>query len=60
MQEFYLILAIIEGLANSIHNILFDNELKQNIVRKGLERSKMFNWEKCARETLFAYASIFE
>lgn len=50
----------IEGLANSIHNVLFDNELKQNIVRKGLERSKMFNWEKCARETLFAYTSIFE
>jgi glycosyltransferase involved in cell wall biosynthesis len=50
----------IDGFANLIYAILFDEELRLTIVKKGLERSKMFNWGKCARETLSVYENIFE
>jgi len=42
----------IESIAEGIYKVLTDEELRQSLIRKGLERVKMFSWEKTARETL--------
>ncbi len=39
-------------MARKLEEILFDKELRQNLISKGLSHSKNFSWEKCARETL--------
>lgn len=46
-----------EELADSIYNVFTDSDLKRSMVLKGLNRSKMFSWSKCASETLKIYKS---
>ncbi|MEK7598582.1 MAG: glycosyltransferase family 1 protein [Patescibacteria group bacterium] len=41
-----------DELAMKIGNILADENLRKNLVGKGLEQIKKFSWEKCARVTL--------
>ena len=42
----------IEELAWAMEEILSDNQLSQELIRRGLERAGMFSWDKCAEETL--------
>lgn len=44
----------VDELANEIRRILSDKELRSRCITKGLERAKIFSWEKCALETLKA------
>jgi glycosyltransferase involved in cell wall biosynthesis len=39
-----------------IKEVLSDDDLRENMRRKGLERAKQFSWEKAAKDLL----SIFE
>ena len=39
-------------LAGSLKKILEDDDLRNSLRQRGLERAKDFSWEKCARETL--------
>jgi glycosyltransferase involved in cell wall biosynthesis len=39
-------------LAEKIECVLGDENLRQEMIRKGLLQIKKFSWEKCARETL--------
>lgn len=39
-------------LADQIEKILNSEELRKDLVAKGLEQIKKFSWEKCAQETL--------
>jgi glycosyltransferase involved in cell wall biosynthesis len=39
-------------LAESLLKILENDELRNSLCKKGLERVKYFSWEQCARETL--------
>ena len=39
-------------LAEQLRRILQSRDLRRQMVERGLERSKEFSWEKCARETL--------
>lgn len=48
----------VEELAQAIMNVLNDSGLRENLIQKGLLRSKQFSWEKCARETLEVYREI--
>lgn len=41
-----------ESISNGITQILSDSELHESLSRKGLERSSLFNWDLCARNTL--------
>jgi glycosyltransferase involved in cell wall biosynthesis len=41
-----------EDIAEKIKLLLSNNKLREELRRKGLERAKMFSWEKCAKETL--------
>jgi len=42
----------VEGLELWITKILEDKELKKVLVKKGLERAKLFNWQVSAQKTL--------
>jgi glycosyltransferase involved in cell wall biosynthesis len=41
-----------EDIAEKIKLLLSDDKLREELRRKGLERAKMFSWEKCAKEML--------
>jgi len=41
-----------EEMADSMHRILTDEELRRTLVKAGRERALQFSWEKTARETL--------
>lgn len=49
----------INELAHSMHEVLTNSALKIDLRKKGLERAKMFNWEKCGRETLEVYENVY-
>ncbi len=42
----------IEELAWAMELVLVDENLKKELSRRGLERAKIFSWDKCAEETL--------
>ena len=41
-----------ESIADGMSHILSDPKLREQLSCKGLERSTMFSWDRCARETL--------
>jgi len=41
-----------EEMADSMHRILTDEELRRTLVKAGRERALQFSWERTARETL--------
>lgn len=49
----------VEGLADATHKILNNDGLKQDMIKRGLKRAKMFSWERCARETLDVYEDVY-
>jgi glycosyltransferase involved in cell wall biosynthesis len=40
-----------EDIAQKIQEVLGNEELRQDLVRKGLEQARQFSWEKCAEGT---------
>ena len=48
----------VDGLTRAIRQVLTDAELRNNMVRKGLERAKEFSWEKAAEETQRVYMEV--
>lgn len=48
----------INSLTHGMYEVLTDNELRQNLKQKSLERAKQFSWERCARETLEVYEEL--
>lgn len=42
-------------IANAIHRLASDPQLRQKLRSQGLERAKLFSWEATARSTLAAY-----
>ena len=47
-----------ESIADGITQILSDSNLQETLSRKGLDRSKLFTWELCARKTLDLLESV--
>ena len=41
-----------EELIKAYEKMYFDSEFRDNCKKKGLERAKLFSWEKCAKEIL--------
>ena len=50
----------VDGMADAMHEVLTNEGLRVDMTKKGLERAKMFSWEKCARETLGVYEEIYQ
>ncbi len=42
----------IEQIAQALYKIISDQQLKENLVRKGKMNIQRFSWQKCAQETL--------
>jgi len=42
----------IDELAWAMEMALFDNDLRERLIEKGIDQAKKFSWEKCAQETL--------
>jgi glycosyltransferase involved in cell wall biosynthesis len=47
-----------DSLAQTIKIVLTNSELSDNMIRKGLEHSKKFTWEKTAEQTLEVYNKV--
>lgn len=42
----------VEAMGEAMRTVLEDDALRSELVERGLERAKIFSWERCARETL--------
>jgi len=47
-----------EEIADRILAVVQGTDLRKTMSEKGIERSKSFSWDKCARETLKVYESL--
>jgi glycosyltransferase involved in cell wall biosynthesis len=45
----------VEDMARVINKVINDEALRKDMIKKGFEQIKKFNWEKCAKETLEIY-----
>ncbi|GAI15126.1 unnamed protein product, partial [marine sediment metagenome] len=45
----------VDEIAEAIYRVLTDENLRKDLIKKGLERVSQFSWEKTARETLAVY-----
>lgn len=48
----------VEELSAAMEKVLSDTALKKEMIRKGLERAKMFSWDKTAKETIKVYEDV--
>ena len=47
-----------ENLIDCIKKIVYENDLKKDIKKKGLQRAKFFSWNKSASEHIQAYKEL--
>ncbi|MCL6561229.1 MAG: glycosyltransferase family 4 protein, partial [Firmicutes bacterium] len=48
----------VDDIAQGIYRVLTNENLQQKLREKGLNRAKLFTWEKTARETLKVYDEV--
>jgi glycosyltransferase involved in cell wall biosynthesis len=48
----------VEDIANAMHRIVSDAELRGVLRARGLERARMFTWDKTVRKTLDVYEEV--
>jgi len=46
------------SLANSILRILENDDLRADLAKRAFERSELFSWERCAKETASVYEEV--
>jgi len=49
----------IEGLANAIYEVLNNEGLREDMIKKGLDRAKLFSWKRTGEETYKVYEEIW-
>ena len=47
-----------EDIKISIENIVYSEEITNNLIKKGYERSNLFTWKKCSEKTMNIYKKI--
>lgn len=47
-------------IGDAIYTILNNNLLREELIKRGLKRVKMFSWEKAAKETLEVYKEVYK
>jgi glycosyltransferase involved in cell wall biosynthesis len=50
----------VNELADSIINVITNDSLQQDMIKKGLKKAKSFSWINTAKETLSIYNEIYE
>jgi glycosyltransferase involved in cell wall biosynthesis len=48
----------VEDIAEGINEVLMNRALRQDLIAKGLERAKLFSWEKAAKEHLKVFEEV--
>jgi len=48
----------ISGMVDSILEVLSNDELRKDMIAKGVERAKLFSWKKVAKETVEMYEEV--
>lgn len=48
----------IEALADAMVQVLTREELRNSMIRKGLEQTRLFSWDQCANEHLRVYEEV--
>jgi glycosyltransferase involved in cell wall biosynthesis len=48
----------VESIAEGMHKVLMDGAMRRNLIEKGLERVKLFSWEKAAKEHLEVFEEV--
>jgi len=48
----------VESIAEGIYKVLTDEGLMQGLIQKGLERAKLFSWEKAAKEHIKVFEEV--
>jgi len=48
----------IDSLAQAMRQVLTNSELRDSMIRRGLEQAKRFSWEKAAEQTLKVYNKL--
>lgn len=49
----------VDSIQEQLHKLLTDESLRQSLIQKGLERSKMFSWDNTAKELWKAIEKLF-
>lgn len=47
-----------ESICESVTQVLFDSELRSNLVKRGEKRLELFSWKKTVAETISLYESV--
>ncbi|MGE5804680.1 MAG: glycosyltransferase family 4 protein [Ignavibacteria bacterium] len=47
-------------IAEAVLKVLNSDDVKNNLSKKGLERSKLFDWDKCVRNTLELFEGVYK
>lgn len=50
----------VAGIAEAMHRVLSNRDLRDNLVQKGLRRAEEFSWEKAAQETLKVFEEVYK
>lgn len=48
----------LDEMISSIESVVFSSEKRNQLIKRGSERIKLFSWEKCTEETLKVYSSL--
>jgi glycosyltransferase involved in cell wall biosynthesis len=48
----------IESIAEGIYKVISDQNLRSTLIGRGLERAKLFSWEKAAKEVLDIFEEV--
>ncbi|MCK4419985.1 glycosyltransferase [Candidatus Aerophobetes bacterium] len=49
----------IDEISKTMYKVLIDQNLRKELIEKGLKRTKEFSWEKAAKETLKVYEEAY-
>ena len=49
-----------EEMMKQIEKVIEDENLRQELIKRGYEQIKKYSWEKCAKETLEVYRKVLE
>lgn len=47
-----------DSLRKAVAGVIYDEKMREKLIRKGVDRSKQFSWEKAARETAAVYKEV--
>ena len=48
----------VDSIAEGMHKILTNNDLRRILIERGTERAKLFSWEKAAKEVLDVFQEV--